>query len=255
MRIRLFYLLLVKAYKLISMKLEIRDHLLYLDGVKVKQVPSPNRGGFITPMYSVMHYTGAATAGSAINWLVDKSSEVSAHLHLGRDGVFVQLVPFNIKAWHAGTSSWKGISGLNGYSIGVEIQNTGTQEYTQIQLDALVDLNKAFVRTYSIKEILGHSDIAPGRKIDPGKQFPMEWLRKEVYAAVGQTTVFPTGTVPSKATTADLNLRSGAGTSYGKISVLPKGTQVNVLTENNGWAQVFVCASKLTGFVSTQYLK
>jgi len=148
--------------------MEIRDNKLV--GVNYKQ--TPNHNGVITPIYIVMHYDAAPNATSAINWMTDPKSKVSAHLHISRDGVITQLAPFNIKCWHAGVSSWKGLSGLNSYSIGIELQNTGAQEYTDKQIAAAQEVCKVLAKAYPIKEIVGHNDIAPGRKPDPGKQFP-----------------------------------------------------------------------------------
>jgi len=140
------------------------------EGVAFKA--TPNKGGVITPMYIVMHYDAASNATSAINWMSDPKSSVSAHLHISRDGVVTQLVPFNIKAWHAGVSTWKGLTGLNSYSIGIELQNSGSQEYTEVQIKKAIEVCEALVKHYPIKEIIGHNDIAPNRKADPGKQFP-----------------------------------------------------------------------------------
>lgn len=164
-------------------KFTIKDGVLYQNGVKVYQRPSPNHGGTIKPIYTIIHYTGASTAESAINWMVEKRKKdnVSAHLHIDRLGNVVQLVNLTQQAWHAGVSQWKGVVGLNSHSIGIELQNTGGQEYTAIQLQQTIDVCKALNLEFPIKEILGHSNIAPGRKVDPGKQFPMKRLREEAF--------------------------------------------------------------------------
>jgi len=226
------------------------NRLLDNDGKPVPFRQSPNIGGVLNPEYIIIHYTASSNADGAISWMLSPQSKVSAHLHLDRGaGIFFQLVPFNKVAWHAGKSEWKGIIGLNSHSIGIECQNTGTQEYPQVQLDALVLACKAIVEVYPIKEILGHSDIAPGRKTDPGKQFPMEWLRKQVFNVQPKVNL-----VTTKHTTSDLNIRE-TGKATGKLlSTLPKGTKVNVLSESDGWSNVFVCKSKLIGWVSSKYL-
>jgi N-acetylmuramoyl-L-alanine amidase len=164
-------------------KFTVKNHILYQNGVKVIQRPSPNHGGIITPHYTIIHYTAAKTAEGAIEWMINSRGKqaVSAHLHIDRLGNVVQLVPLNMRAWHAGESEWKGVVGLNNHSIGIELQNTGVQIYTDIQLQQTVDVCRALNLTYPIEEILGHSDIAPTRKIDPGKQFPMDRLRKEAF--------------------------------------------------------------------------
>ncbi len=153
--------------------MQVKNNLLYNnDGTPVGFRPTPNKGSTISPIYIVMHYDAAPNATSAINWMTDPVSQVSAHLHISREGVVTQLVPFNLKAWHAGVSKWRGLSGLNSYSIGIEMQNTGSQQYTEVQINAAIEACKAIIATYPIREIIGHSDIAPGRKPDPGPQFP-----------------------------------------------------------------------------------
>lgn len=141
--------------------------------VGIKYMPTKNVGGRITPLFIVMHYDAASNATSAINWMTNPTSKVSAHLHISRDGVVTQLVPFTTKCWHAGESSWKGYVGLNSYSIGIELQNNGVETYTDIQLAKAEAVCRSLVKAYKIKEIVGHSDIAPRRKTDPGKLFPM----------------------------------------------------------------------------------
>ncbi|MBE8712525.1 N-acetylmuramoyl-L-alanine amidase [Sphingobacterium hungaricum] len=149
-----------------------------LNGVAYKA--TPNVSGKINPIYIVMHYDAASNATSAINWMTNPKSQVSAHLHISRDAVVTQLAPFNVKCWHAGVSSWKGLSGLNSYSIGIELQNDGKQEYTAKQLEVAKIVCMALICAYPIKEILGHDEIAPSRKIDPGKHFPMAEFKELV---------------------------------------------------------------------------
>lgn len=164
-------------------KFTIDNNILYQNGVKVIQRPSPNHGGVIEPKFIIIHYTAANTAESAISWMIQKRKKhnVSAHIHIDRLGNVVQLVPLNLQAWHAGKSEWKGLIGLNSHSIGIELQNTGTQDYTSIQLQQNIDVCKALSLGFQIKEILGHSEISPGRKTDPGEQFPMKELRQEIF--------------------------------------------------------------------------
>lgn len=159
----------------------IKDHILVINGKRVDYRPSPNRGGIITPQYIIIHYTAAKTANSAINWMLSKTAQVSAHLHIARDGSVVQLVPFNIKAWHAGLSAWNGLTGLNSYSIGIELQNDSKEDYTPIQIDVAKDVSRLLVTQYNLKDILGHSDISPGRKVDPGDKFPMQLFKSAVF--------------------------------------------------------------------------
>ena len=100
--------------------------------------------------------------------------KVSSHLLIERDGSLVQFVPFNKKAWHAGVSSFKGRENCNDFSIGIELEGTDENAYTDDQYRALIDITKELMLVFQdIKKenIVGHSDIAPGRKTDPGKAF------------------------------------------------------------------------------------
>lgn len=230
--------------------MKIKDHLLYDDsGKQVQFKQSPNIGkGVNKTQYVVLHYTGAKTASSAIGWMLDPSAKVSAHLHLDRDGNILQLVKFNQVAWHAGESYLDGITGLNSYSIGVEMQNDSTQQYTDVQLAVLVKICKAIQEAYPIKKIVGHSTIAPKRKIDPeGSKnlFNWTWFNQQMKDSKVET----------KVTISDLNLRAGAGTTFKIVSTLPKGTEVSVISTTGNWSQVFICSNQLTGFVNNTYLK
>lgn len=148
--------------------------------IGVKYVPTKNIGGKINPIFIVMHYDAASNETSAINWMTNPSSKVSAHLHISRSGLITQLAPFTTKCWHAGKSTWRGYVGLNSYSIGIELQNDGKQSYTTEQLLAAEKVCQVIINKYSIREIVGHSDISPGRKVDPGKLFPMDRFKKLV---------------------------------------------------------------------------
>lgn len=234
--------------------MEIKNNILL--GVPFKK--SPNQSGSITPKYIIIHFTASSTAEGAISWMLNPSSKVSAHLHLDKKGNFVQLVEFNKRAYHAGKSEYKGISDLNYHSIGIEIQNRGKvngvyEDYTLEQIKSVIEVCKALVKAYpTIVGITGHENIAMprGRKDDPGPKFPMSMVVKEVF---GNSE--PDGKLDSKRTTSDLNLRQGAGTNFSVLEVLKYGTEVLVLSEQNGWSEVAVCSSKRKGFVSSKYLK
>ena len=120
----------------------------------------------------------------AINRLTNIQSEVSSHYLVKKNGDIVKLVPDLYIAWHAGKSSWKNYKSLNQKSIGIEITNPGHQfgykNFTQKQISSLLKLSKFLIKKYKIdnKNILGHSDIAPQRKKDPGEKFPWEYLSK-----------------------------------------------------------------------------
>ncbi len=150
--------------------MEIKENKLL--GVSYRD--TPNKGGIMEPVYIIMHYDGASNSTSAIEWMTDARSKVSAHLHISRTGVVTQLAPFNVRCWHAGSSTWAGLKGLNTYSIGIELQNKGQEIYTEKQISIALEVCRAIISEYPIRDILGHSDIAPGRKEDPGRQFPWE---------------------------------------------------------------------------------
>lgn len=101
--------------------------------------------------------------------------EVSSHFFIRRDGELIQFVPCSMRAWHAGVSQWRGRGKCNDFSIGIELEGTDDQSYTDIQYACLNKLLAVLQAAYPIKAITGHSDIAPGRKTDPGPHF--DWAR------------------------------------------------------------------------------
>jgi len=100
---------------------------------------------------------------------------VSSHFLIRRDGALIQFVPCARRAWHAGESSWKGRRGCNDFSIGIEMEGTGEVPFTDAQYGKLAALTRALKRRYPVADIAGHSDVAPGRKSDPGPHF--DWAR------------------------------------------------------------------------------
>jgi N-acetylmuramoyl-L-alanine amidase len=123
-----------------------------------------------------------ASGAAALSRLCDPKAEVSAHYFIDAEGEIFQLVPEARRAWHAGQSSWAGETDMNSASIGIEIENGGHEfgapPYPDAQIDALIALCRDIMRRHAINpsRILAHSDIAPGRKIDPGEYFPWERL-------------------------------------------------------------------------------
>ena len=132
--------------------------------------------------FIVFHYTGMETEKKAIDKLLSYNSKVSCHYLIKNTGDIIKMVPENFKAWHAGVSSWKKFKSLNKYSIGIEISNPGHEfkykKFTTKQINSIIKLTKFLIKKYKInsKSILGHSDIAPNRKQDPGEKFPWEYL-------------------------------------------------------------------------------
>ncbi len=146
--------------------------------------PSPNFNDRPGPVdMLVMHYTGMPDAAGAIAVLTDgdRNTRVSAHYTLDEDGTVYAHVAEEKRAWHAGVSWWQGRDDVNSRSIGIEIVNPGHEwgyrAFPDQQIAALIMLSKAIVRRHRIspQNVVGHSDIAPGRKIDPGELFP--WRR------------------------------------------------------------------------------
>ena len=157
--------------------------------MKVKKLKSPNHP--IKPRKSsqikfiIIHYTGMQSERESIKKLISKKSEVSAHYLINRKGDLVKMVEENYVAWHAGKSRWKNFTNLNSRSIGIELVNKGHrlgyENFSKKQIKKLILLSKFLIKKYKIKKtnILGHSDIAPLRKIDPGEKFPWKLLSKK----------------------------------------------------------------------------
>ena len=253
---------------------------------------SPNCGGALTnPTLLVMHFTasGGADPSGDIDWFMSPAAKAAAHFTVGRNGAIKQVVPLDIKAWHAGRSIWRGKPNCNGYSIGIEIDNWGKltktadgqmrsytgapvdpagaamlqhkheaspcywELYPQIQLDSVAGLVRLILARYpSITEIVGHDDIAPGRKVDPGPAFPMS---RFVSLVAGRGDV-----APAKRTVmaSSLNARGGAGTHFDILGQFAKGTRVVILYDVPGaWAQVegkLDNGKNVIAWVADQYL-
>ncbi|MBD1109240.1 N-acetylmuramoyl-L-alanine amidase [Pelagibacterales bacterium SAG-MED50] len=134
--------------------------------------------------FIIFHYTGMKNESEAIERLTSIKSKVSSHYLIKYNGEIVVMVPDLYEAWHAGISSWKNFKSLNKCSIGIEISNPGHnfnyKKFSKKQIQSIKYLSKFLIRKYKInkKNILGHSDIAPDRKKDPGEKFPWEYLAK-----------------------------------------------------------------------------
>jgi len=135
--------------------------------------------------FIVYHYTGMKKESVAIDRLTNIQSEVSCHYFIKNNGKIFTLVPDLYIAWHAGKSWWKNLVSLNKNSIGIEISNPGHEfnykKFSSKQMSSLVNLSKFLIKKYNIEpeNILGHSDIAPNRKKDPGEKFPWKYLAKK----------------------------------------------------------------------------
>jgi len=270
--------------------MEIENHLLK----DCDQQNSPNRGGKFAegaPDTIIIHYTAGSSAESSIRTLSNPNVRASAHLVVGRDGAITQLIPFDTIAWHAGRSSYQGRIGFNKYSIGIEIDNAGRltktgdkysawfgrkyeadevikavhrnesrpgywHAYSEEQISAVQEICAALIDTYPIGMILGHEEISPKRKVDPGPAFPLDKLRDRMFLAdrsqededEPDIEVSGNGLV----TASRLNIReSSHGNARLVASPLTKGTQVKILGESDGWYQVQTTA---TGWVKKDYI-
>jgi N-acetylmuramoyl-L-alanine amidase len=169
-------------------------------GVTARVHPSPNHGeraqGAPIDMV-VLHYTGMPKAEEALQRLCDPRTEVSAHYFVDLDGSILQCVPEARRAWHAGRSFWKGETDINSRSIGIEIVNPGHehgyQPFPDEQIDAVIALVRDICDRHRIHPwmVLGHSDIAPARKEDPGELFP--WHRLAAAGVGFYVDPFPVG--------------------------------------------------------------
>lgn len=274
--------------------MKIRNHRLYRDdGNACAYVASPHVGAVLTPRFLVIHYTAGGSAAGTISWFRDPKSKVSAHLVIARDGKLTQMAPFNREAWHAGQSSWGNLSGLNHYSIGIELDNagylirsggkwvspisrksypdsevtvavhkndppgsapSGWHAYTAVQIEATLECGLALFKHYGLDDVLGHDDIAPGRKRDPGPDFPLASVRARLQ---GRGDDHP----ERYRTTGKLFVRSGPGAGFAALpgTPLPQGAEVEVLEKNGLWWQVDVVGEvngvmDIVGWCHSKYL-
>ena len=136
----------------------------------------PRRDG-MKPTLAVLHYTAMCDASSALQRLCDPVAEVSAHWLIGLDGKCISLVDEASRAWHAGAGRWGRATDVNSASIGIELDNDGTSPFPEAQMRALESLLSEVLERWTIppEGVIGHSDLAPGRKADPGPRF--DWRR------------------------------------------------------------------------------
>ena len=137
------------------------------------------------PSIIVLHYTGMGSALESLEVLCDPFTKVSAHYFIDEDGSVLNLVPDNVRAWHAGISFWKGETDINSHAIGIELVNPGHEfgyrNFPEAQMKTVINLCQELIKKYDIPadNIVGHSDVAPERKTDPGELFDWERLAQE----------------------------------------------------------------------------
>jgi N-acetylmuramoyl-L-alanine amidase len=153
-----------------------------LSSQAIRERPSPNHGPRRAAVdMMIIHYTGMDSAAAALDRLCDRASEVSAHYMIDEDGMIWRLVAEDRRAWHAGRSFWAGETDINSRSIGIELVNPGHEHgyrpFPDAQMTALEQLARAILTRHPIRShlVLGHADVAPGRKQDPGELF--DWPR------------------------------------------------------------------------------
>ena len=271
--------------------MEIKDHKLK----DCQWQESPNHGDNLEggqPDSIIIHYTAGASAESSVRMMCNPRNKVSAHLVVGRDGSITQLVPFDTVAWHAGRSSWDGRDGFNKYSVGIEIDNAGRltraengykswfgrsyeagdvikavhrnessaafwHSFTEQQIDLVSEICETLIDAYPIELILGHDEISPNRKSDPGPAFPLEKLRQRLLQADrwedGAEEPAPASLPGGIVTATRLNIRENASRLADTVAPpLEKGTRVDILGESDGWYEV---ESRTRGWVKKDYIE
>lgn len=266
--------------------LTIRHHRLA--GEQVRFQATPNVGGALAPRFLVFHYTAGSSAASAIATLCTQKPQgnTSAHLVLARDGAITQLAPFDRITWHAGTSQWMDVVGLNSASIGIEIDNAGPMNlvgeryvawfgreypaaevmlaahkhggpvrpwhaYTPLQIERCLELAELLVARYGLTEILGHDDIARGRKLDPGPAFPLGSIAAR---ALGRGDDAPPR---YRVTARTLNIRKGPDAAFDPVAPpLKLGTVVTLLEPGHRWSRVEVEGpTDVEGYVNNLFIE
>ena len=164
----------------------------FTPGVPVRWVASPNFD-LRRPQYVILHHTTNGTAVQALATLTSPERMVSAHYLVGRDGTVYQLVDERYRAWHAGASRWGADSDINSASIGIELDNDGHEPYPDVQVQALLALLADLEARHDIprENFLGHGDVAPGRKVDPGALFPWKLLAQRGFGMWCDAPVAP----------------------------------------------------------------
>ncbi len=154
-----------------------------MDELVHRECPSPNWNERELPVSMVvLHYTGMRSADEALERMCDPAAQVSAHYMIDEDGTVCRLVDESKRAWHAGNSYWRGLTDVNSASVGIELVNPGHEwgyrPFPDAQMEALLPLLHAIIKRYKMPfaNIVGHSDIAPARKEDPGELFDWERL-------------------------------------------------------------------------------
>jgi N-acetylmuramoyl-L-alanine amidase len=237
----------------------------------------------------IIHYTAGASAESSVATLTNPDVKASAHVVVGRDGAITQVVAFDTVAWHAGASQYGTRTGFNKYSIGIEIDNAGLLEkkgdkyyswfgrayeeedvvcavhrnekiprywhmYTEKQIQVVDELCRVLASRYNLKYILGHEEISPIRKIDPGPAFPLDKLREQIFGGARDVEKAETSFGREGFVNTDLlNVRAEATVNAEKVAKpLVNGQKVKIIGTKDGWYKI---STEVTGWVSSKYIK
>jgi N-acetylmuramoyl-L-alanine amidase len=250
--------------------MQIINHRLFQDdGTPYRFLNSPNyprNSRLLSCDYLIVHYTTGTTPSQTINWFTSPKAMAVAHLLITREGEIIQFVPFDTVAWHVGYSQWADRTGLNRYSIGIELDNAGRlvrengqwrrlnmtipddrvlvathklqtidngwEKYPQTQLDTLLEVARLLKATYPFIDVLGHEDVSLSGKLDPGPAFNMVEFRNEVMGfQPGQQFVYK-NYLPGVVLRAEPRERSNA------TGRLPSGREVTVMDYHRNWVQV-----------------
>lgn len=267
------------------------DGIIETDRQLIMMLTPKNTTKWSTMKTIIIHYTAGSTAKSSADWLFRPDVKASAHVVIGEEGEIYQIVSFNNIAWHAGISAYGGRKGFNNFAVGLELSNPGivtpsgdgfvtefgkrytadrvikavhrneTQPrywvtYTEKQMQACEELCEALQAKYGITEILGHEEIAPDRKKDPGPAFPLDLFRNRILQEDPQDDrdeAILTTAKKGRVITDKLNIREGAGTNFEKVArALPLNKEVTVVGERNGWYRVKV---EVEGWVNKAYIE
>lgn len=245
------------------------------DGEPVDQIASSFVGGNFPaiPKIAVIHFTAGASARSSADWFRNPANPgSSAHVVVDRDGSVIQCVSFKKVAWHAGRSRWKGLTGLNRHSFGIELANWGNllsssgvwtsstgkriaqpflgnhrngnpggqrgpigwEPYSDEQLRTAARIVRALIAAYGVNEIVGHDDISPTRKWDPGPAFDMAKFRTACLGGRADDG----DNIVRVASGDGLNLRRGPGSHYDAIETLPDGAHLRPIGTEGRWIEV-----------------
>lgn len=246
------------------------------------------------PRFLVIHYTAGGTASGAVSWFKNPAAKASAHLVIGHDGEIVQMKPFDEVCWHAGKSRWRDVVGLNRHSVGIEIVNWGVLKrsgagdwvssvgtavpssrvildvhknhpgvergweiYDEAQMQATIAAAQAIVEAYGVapSDIVGHDDISPSRKVDPGPAFDFDRFRAMV---VGRDDDDGDADLFRVRSSDGLNMRAEPGMAGVKIKTLPDGALVSLVEMVGKWRLVAEMVGGVegeTGFVHGNWLE